>query len=101
MTPLWGAISVGAIVGMISGLTGVGGGVFLAPVLITLQWASPKQTSALSVPFILANSVVGLAGAMFAGQVPAQDTWLFALAALAGAIIGTLIDSKRTHRNTG
>src|SRR5579872_5039413 len=63
-TPLWGAISIGAAVGFVSGLTGVGGGVFLAPLLIALQWASPKQTAALSAPFILANSVVGLAGAM-------------------------------------
>ena len=94
VTPLWGATLVGAIVGLISGLTGVGGGVFLAPILITLQWASPKQTSALSAPFIVANSIVGLAGAMFAGQMPAQDTWMFALAALAGAMIGTLIGLK-------
>jgi Sulfite exporter TauE/SafE. len=90
-TPLWGAISTGAAVGFVSGLTGVGGGVFLAPLLIALHWASPKQTAALSAPFILANSAVGLAGAMYAGQTPTADTWLFALAALAGAMIGTLV----------
>src|SRR6266851_5052454 len=90
-TPLWGAIIVGAAVGFVSGLTGVGGGVFLAPILIALHWASPKQTAALSSPFILANSIVGLAGAMYAGQVPAQDTWIYALAALIGAMIGTVV----------
>ena len=90
-TPLWGAIGVGAAVGFVSGLTGVGGGVFLAPILIALQWASPKQTAALSAPFILANSIVGLAGAMYAGQVPARDTWIYALAALIGAMIGTVV----------
>src|ERR1700735_500345 len=42
--PFWGAISTGAAVGFVSGLTGVGGGVFLAPILIALHWASPKQT---------------------------------------------------------
>ncbi|MET0724276.1 MAG: sulfite exporter TauE/SafE family protein [Tardiphaga sp.] len=52
-TPLWEAITTGAVVGFVSGLTGVGGGVFLAPILIALRWASPKQTSALSAPFIL------------------------------------------------
>ena len=90
-TPLWGAIMVGAVVGFVSGLTGVGGGVFLAPILIALHWASPKQTAALSAPFILANSVVGLAGAMYVGQTPSPDTWLYALAALVGAMIGTTV----------
>jgi uncharacterized protein len=90
-TPLWGAIAVGAAVGFVSGLTGVGGGVFLAPLLIALNWASPRQTAALSAPFILANSAVGLVGAMYVGQVPSSDTWLYAVAALAGAMIGTTV----------
>jgi uncharacterized protein len=46
--PLWCIVGVGAVVGLISGLTGVGGCVFLAPTLIALRWASPKQTAALS-----------------------------------------------------
>jgi uncharacterized membrane protein YfcA len=87
--PLWGAIVIGAAIGFVSGLTGVGGGVFLAPILIALHWASPRQTAALSSPFIWANSVVGLAGAVYVGQTLSVDTWLYALAALAGAIIGT------------
>jgi uncharacterized membrane protein YfcA len=90
-TPLWGAIIVGAAVGFVSGLTGGGGGVFLAPILIALHWASPKQTAALSSPFILANSAVGLVGAMYAGQMPSLDTWLYAVAALVGAMIGTTV----------
>jgi uncharacterized membrane protein YfcA len=89
ITPPWGAVTTGAAVGFVSGLTGVGGGVFLAPLLIALHWASPKQTAALTAPFILANSVVGLIGALFAGQTPTPDTWLYAVAALAGATIGT------------
>jgi uncharacterized membrane protein YfcA len=90
-TPLWGAITIGAAVGFVSGLTGVGGGVFLAPILIALRWASPRQTAALSAPFILTNSVVGLVGAMYAGQTASPETWLYALAALAGAMIGTTV----------
>jgi hypothetical protein len=90
-TPLWGALSAGAIVGLVSGLTGVGGGVFLAPTLIALHWASPKQTAALSAPFILANSIVGLTGALFSGQSPSPHFGLYALAALGGAVVGTAI----------
>jgi uncharacterized membrane protein YfcA len=90
-TPLWAAISTGAVIGFISGLTGVGGGVFLAPILIGMRWASPRQTAALSAPFILGNSAVGLVGALHAGQAPSSQTWLYALGALAGAIVGTRI----------
>jgi uncharacterized membrane protein YfcA len=90
-TPLWGAVTTGAGVGLVSGLTGVGGGVFLAPILIALHWASPRQTAALSAPFILANSAVGLAGALYAGQMPSSQTWLYAIGACAGAMIGTTV----------
>jgi uncharacterized membrane protein YfcA len=90
-TPLWGAVSVGAVVGLVSGLTGVGGGVFLAPALIALHWASPRQTAALSAPFILANSAVGLIGALFSGQTPSSHFGFYAVAALGGAIVGTAI----------
>ena len=96
----WGAISIGAAVGFVSGLTGVGGGVFLAPILIASHRASPKQTAALSAPFILANSVVGLAGALYAGQAPTADTWLFVLAALAGAMIGAIVGLRWLSQTT-
>ena len=90
-TSIWGAMSIGSVVGLVSGLTGVGGGVFLAPLLIAMRWATPKRTAALSAPFILGNSVVGLVGAMCAGQTFAADTWLFALAAIGGAVIGAIV----------
>ena len=90
-TPLWGAVIAGAYVGLISGLTGVGGGVVLAPMLIALRWASPKQTAALSAPFILANSIVGSVGVSLAGQLPSSHLVLYAAAALGGAVVGTAI----------
>jgi uncharacterized membrane protein YfcA len=89
--PLWGATVLGAAVGLVSGLTGVGGGVFLAPMLIALHWASPRQTAALSAPFILLNSMVGLVGVLFAGQLPSSYFAWYAAAALGGAIIGTTV----------
>jgi uncharacterized membrane protein YfcA len=89
--PLPGALGAGAGIGFVSGLTGVGGGVFLAPLLIALRWATPRQTAALSAPFILANSAVGLIGALYAGQTPSNNTWLYAIGVLIGAMIGSLI----------
>ncbi|MGY3238372.1 putative membrane protein YfcA [Bradyrhizobium sp. USDA 4472] len=93
-TPLRASVSIGAVLGLVSGLTGVGGGVFLAPLLIALNWASPKQTVALSPPFILANSTVGFVGALFAGQFPSPDLAIYAISALAGAVAGTIISLK-------
>jgi hypothetical protein len=99
-TPVWGACVTGAIVGLISGATGVGGGVFLAPVLIALHWASPRQTAALSAPFILANSIVGLMGVLYAGQLPSPHFALYATAALGGTIAGTAIGLKWFSQGT-
>lgn len=88
------ALVVGAGVGSISGLTGVGGGVFLAPILIASRWATPKQTSAMSPPFILANSCVGLVGTLYAGQSLSSQTWLYAVGCLTGAAIGANVGSR-------
>jgi uncharacterized protein len=67
------------------------GAVFLAPMLIALHWAPPRQTAVLSSPFIWANSVVGLTGGVYVGQTPRADTRLYALAALAAAMVGTIV----------
>jgi uncharacterized membrane protein YfcA len=88
------AAVVGAGAGLIAGLTGVGGGVFLAPLLIAFGWASPRRAAALSPPFILCNSAVGLAGVLLAGQTLASGTALYSVGALAGAVIGTAIGQR-------
>ncbi len=59
--PLPAALSCGAGLGLLSGLTGVGGGIFLSPLLLFLKWADVRQTAALSAMFILVNSIAGLA----------------------------------------
>ena len=56
------ALCVGAITGVVSGITGIGGGVFLSSILILMAKASPRETLGLSPPFILANSVAALGG---------------------------------------
>jgi uncharacterized membrane protein YfcA len=88
------AAAVGAGAGFISGLTGVGGGVFLTPLLIAFGWTSPRRAAQLSPPFILCNSVLGLAGVLLAGQNLAPGSVLYAVGALAGAAIGTIIGSR-------
>src|SRR5919109_358745 len=58
--PLHWAMLIGAAMGLLAGLTGVGGGIFLSPLLLMLGWAGTKQTSAVAAPFILVNSLAGL-----------------------------------------
>lgn len=86
----------GAGIGLLSGLTGVGGGIFLSPLLIFLRWAEIKQVSGIAAAFILVNSIAGLLGflATKTPQLPpALPIW--ALAAVAGGFIGSEYGSKR------
>ena len=61
--PFLGSLFVGGIIGLVSGVTGVGGGIFLAPLVRSLGWATMRQTTAISVVFNLVNSASALAGA--------------------------------------
>jgi len=90
------AMAVGAILGLLSGLTGVGGGIFLSPLLLIAGWAGTKQTSAVAAPFILVNSIAGLAAGftMKSATLPPQ-IWMLALAVLAGGWLGAEYGSRR------
>jgi hypothetical protein len=94
--PLGWAMGIGAAMGLLAGLTGVGGGIFLSPLLLMLGWAGTKQTSAVAAPFILVNSVAGLA-ASFTARVATlpEQVWLLVLAVLAGGWFGAEYGSRR------
>ena len=94
--PLAAAMLVGAALGLLSGLTGVGGGIFLSPLLLMLGWAGTKQTSATSAPFILVNSIAGLAAGftMKSASLPAH-IWILAAAVLIGGWFGAEYGSRR------
>jgi uncharacterized membrane protein YfcA len=94
--PLHWAVMVGAVLGLLSGLTGVGGGIFLSPLLLMLGWAGTKQTSATSAPFILVNSIAGLAAGftMKSASLPAH-IWFLGAAVLVGGWFGAEYGSRR------
>src|SRR5207244_2983804 len=94
--PLLWAMAVGAALGLLSGLTGVGGGIFLSPLLLILGWAGPKQTSAVAAPFILVNSLAGLAGGvtMKTALLPSY-VWVLVPAVLVGGWLGAEYGSRR------
>ena len=62
------ALFFGATLGLLSGMVGIGGGIFLAPILLNLRWGRPKEVAATASLFILVNSVSGLAGQIIKSQ---------------------------------
>ena len=94
--PIALAIAIGAVLGLLSGLTGVGGGIFLSPLLLMLGWAGTKQTSAVAAPFILVNSAAGLAAGFVAGTAALPPlTWILAATVLVGGWLGAEYGSRR------
>lgn len=92
--PIWLALIVGAAIGLLSGLTGVGGGIFLSPVLLLMHWAETKETSGVSVAFILVNSIAGLSGHASAISFIPPSIVYWAPAALIGGWIGTELGTR-------
>lgn len=90
------AMAIGGVLGVLSGLTGVGGGIFLSPLLLLFGWAGTKQTSATSAPFILVNSIAGLAAGVVRNPVlPPDYAWWLMATVLAGGWAGAEYGSRR------
>ncbi|MCI0506603.1 MAG: sulfite exporter TauE/SafE family protein [Gammaproteobacteria bacterium] len=93
--PLILLFAAGAALGFLSGLTGVGGGIFLSPLLLFLRWAQMRVISGIAAAFILVNSIAGLFGVMSANTTLPSALPFWALAAIAGGYIGAEYGSKR------
>ena len=90
------AMAIGAGLGVLSGLTGVGGGIFLSPLLLLLGWAGTKQTSAVAAPFILVNSLAALAAGFVSNATVLPDyVWVLIPAVLIGGWVGAEYGSRR------
>lgn len=90
---------IGAIFGFLSGLTGVGGGIFLSPLLLYFRWAEVKVISGTAAAYILLNSIAGLVGVGSESPLPfALPYW--AIAAVIGGLIGAEYGSKRLGNST-
>ena len=89
------AVVSGAVIGVLAGLTGTGGGIFLTPLMLAAGWAGTRFAAGTSAIFILANSISGLAGNIASvGNVPDSiPIWLAAVAV--GGVIGSELGSRR------
>lgn len=88
-------LSSGAGIGFISGLIGLGGGIFLSPLIILMKWADPKVTSASSALFILVNSISGLCGKAVSNSIDFGVLTPFIFFALSGGFLGSYFGSKK------
>ena len=88
------AMVVGGVLGFASGLIGVGGGIFLSPLMILLRWARVREVSGIAALFILVNSISGLLGHMSSLQHVPEFAPLLAGVALLGGTIGALCGSR-------
>jgi hypothetical protein len=89
------ALGVGAGLGLLAGLTGTGGGIFLTPLLIFMRWARATTAAGVSAPFILLNSAAGLAGNVSATRFLPAFIVPLALAVIAGGFAGSRLGSRR------
>ena len=94
------AMLIGALIGFLSGLIGIGGGIILSPVLLLLGWATMKQTAAVSALFILVNSVAGLLGFISKGESLPISSFLVIVIVAVGGILGGYFGSKKFNTIT-
>ena len=81
-------IPAGGLIGFVSGLVGVGGGVFTGPLILALRWAGPKEVAAMNALVVFVLSAVGLLGHGIRGSVTPSLVVPFAVATLAGGLLG-------------
>ncbi len=97
--PVLICLLIGVIIGLLSGLVGVGGGIFLTPILLLMQWSETRVAAGVSALFIFVNSASGLIGRFF--ENPAElavlpsNVWFWIGAAVIGGIIGSTLGAKR------
>jgi uncharacterized protein len=98
--PVLPAILCGALIGLLAGLTGTGGGIFLSPLLLLAGWSGTRASGGVSAAFILVNSAAGLLG-----NLPSLDNlppriWLWVLVVVIGGFIGTELGTRRVASRT-
>lgn len=84
----WASMGIGAGIGLLSGMIGIGGGILLSPFILLLNWGNMKQSAAISAAFIFVNSISGFLGMMSAGVSMNQEMMYMLGAALTGGLAG-------------
>ena len=91
-TSLFTNLSLGGLIGLVSGLVGIGGGIFLSPLLNLMCWDKPKAIAATASFFILVNSIAGLTGQLIGNSL--EIDWRYLVPLLAVVLVGGQIGSR-------
>jgi uncharacterized protein len=97
---IWVCLLIGAILGFVSGLIGIGGGIFLTPILLLMNWSETKKAAGISALFIWVNSFSGLLGNWLLGKdsnilnLP-TTVWFLIATAIIGGVFGSTLGSYR------
>jgi uncharacterized protein len=94
--PVWAGLLSGGIIGLLSGMLGIGGGIILSPLMLLMGWAKLKETAAVSALFIFVNSLSGLYGQMQKGGIHLTENlqWTV-LATIMGGLLGSYYGSQK------
>ena len=87
------ALTIGAILGLIAGIVGIGGGIYLVPLIVMLNLGSVKQAAACAIIFILLNSLTGLLARLTHHDIELMDYWLLIIAVILGGFLGSRLSS--------
>lgn len=89
------SLFIGAVIGLFSGMIGIGGGIILSPLILLLGWANLKQTAAISALFIFVNSISGLFGLVSQGIQFNTIMWAMLGVALIGGLLGSYFGANK------
>lgn len=92
---LWQGASVGAVIGFFSGLTGIGGGIILSPIILLMKWGKMKEAAAVSALFIWVNSAAGMAGQLSSGVTIESQSFVLVGIAIVGGFFGGYLGSQK------
>jgi uncharacterized membrane protein YfcA len=94
--PIWAGVLSGGLIGLLSGMIGIGGGIILSPLMLLMRWANLKETAAVSALFIFVNSLSGLYGQLQKGGINLPENMQWAvMATIIGGLAGSYFGSQK------